>query len=325
MRRKTRRVFAAIVFVALLVWAANTSLFVQGLDRHETRVIAHRGVHHIYAGTDRASDACHASPVEQIDHSFVENTIPSMKEAFRLGADVVELDIHLTTDDVFAVFHDWTVACRTDGAGVTNELSFGELQVLDIGHDLDDGSGTFPLRGTGVGLLPSLDQVFAENMPGQFLINFKSRRRAEGVALGEMLDDPRLRAQVYGVYGGENPTRMAMARTDGLRGFDKSSLKSCLIRYFALGWSSYVPQSCRDRIVMVPQNYARFLWGWPHRFTRRLSAAGTDVILAGADDGSGFSNGIDTAEAFGKVPNAFDGYVWTNRIELIGPLNEAQK
>jgi glycerophosphoryl diester phosphodiesterase len=39
-------------------------------------------------------------------HGFIENTIPSMQAAVAAGAQVIELDVHLTPDNVFAVFHD---------------------------------------------------------------------------------------------------------------------------------------------------------------------------------------------------------------------------
>lgn len=248
-----------------------------------------------------------------------------MLEAFRLGADIVEIDVHLTADNVFAVFHDWTLDCRTNGTGVTHEQDIARLQTLDVGYRIDDGTGTFPLRGQAVGLMPTLDSVFEKNMDGQFLINFKSRRHEEGSALAVMLARADLRQQVFGVYGGAAPTRRAITSTPGLRGFDRASLEGCLLRYLALGWSGHVPESCRNTILLIPQTYAPFLWGWPHRFTQRLEAVGTDVILAGDDDGSGFTSGIDDANSFGEVPHEFDGYVWTNRIELIGPLNAARE
>lgn len=325
MRKVLKRLFIASLLLGGGIWFGNTSLLVSGLEDHKTRLVAHRGVHHIYIGSDRSNDACQASPVEPFHHAFIENTIPSMLEAFRLGADVVEIDVHLTADRIFAVFHDWTLDCRTDGTGVTHAQSLALLQSLDVGFWIDDGTGSFPLRGQGVGLLPTLDSVFDAQMKGQFLINFKSRRRAEGLALAAMLERKELRQQVFGVYGGGPPTHAAITATPGLRGFDKASLEACLFRYIALGWSGYVPQSCRNTILLVPQNYARFLWGWPHRFTRRLETVGTTVILAGDYDGSGFSSGIDDADSFGDVPHAFDGYVWTNRIELIGPLNSSRE
>ena len=325
MRKQLKWFYIVLLVLGAGLWLGNTSLLVSGLENHETRLIAHRGVHQAYTGSDRSNDACHASPVAPIEHAFIENTLPSMQEAFRLGADVVEIDVHLTTDNMFAVFHDWTLDCRTDGSGVTNEQNLALLQSLDLGYRIDDGTETFPLRGQAVGLLPTLDGVFEADMDGQFLINFKSRRQEEGSALALMLEQADLREQVFGVYGGEPPTRRAITSTPGLRGFDRASLESCLLRYLALGWSGHVPESCHNTIVLVPQNYARFLWGWPHRLTHRLEAVGTYVILAGDYDGSGFSSGIDDADSFGEVPQAFDGYVWTNRIELIGPLKSARE
>ena len=106
----------------------------------------------------------------------------------------------------------------------------------------------------------------------------------------------------------------------GLRGFDKKSVMDCLKRYMAFGWSGYVPQACRNTILPVPISHARFVWGWPHRFTNRLKAQGTDVILLGPWDGSGFTTGIGDAETLARVPEGFDGYIWTNRVEVIGEL-----
>ena len=100
-----RQTLALAVFA---LWVANTSAFTSTAD-HETRIIAHRGVHQTYAGADLTNDACTASPIHQVDHGFMENTLPSIDAAFGFGADVVEFDIHLTPDDVFAVFHDWTL------------------------------------------------------------------------------------------------------------------------------------------------------------------------------------------------------------------------
>ena len=60
--------------------------------------------------------------------TFLENTLPSMRAAFEAGADIVEFDIHPTTDGHFAVFHDWTVDCRTEGRGVTREHTLAAVE-----------------------------------------------------------------------------------------------------------------------------------------------------------------------------------------------------
>ena len=312
--------FVILAGIIAALWVANSALLVGNRDTHDTRIIAHRGVHQLYVGTDRSRDSCHASPVAPVTHDFIENTIPSMAEAFRLGADVVELDVHLTPDDVFAVFHDWTVDCRTDGAGVTRKQTLETLQALDLGYRIDDGSGTYPLRGKGVGLLPTLDQVMAANLGGQYLINFKSRDANDGLALTALMQDARISQQVYGVYGGQIPTRTAIENHDGLRGFDKSLIRQCLLRYLAVGWTSYVPKACRNTIITVPISHATLLWGWPHRFTKRMNRVGTDVIVAGAYEGNSLLSSINTPEDFAKVPDQFHGYIWTDQIEVIGPL-----
>ncbi|MEZ4555866.1 MAG: glycerophosphodiester phosphodiesterase family protein [Caldilineaceae bacterium] len=62
-----------------------------------------------------------------------------------LGADVVEFDVHRTSDDQFAVFHDWTLDCRTDGTGVTRDQTLADLQTLDIGYGYT-GDGAARIR-----------------------------------------------------------------------------------------------------------------------------------------------------------------------------------
>jgi glycerophosphoryl diester phosphodiesterase len=114
-------------------------------------------------------------------HQYLENTISSMRAGFTIGADIVELDVHPTTDGEFAVFHDWTLDCRTDGRGVTREHSMAYLKKLDIGHGYTaDGGKTFPFRGKGIGLMPTLTEVLATFPEQRLLINVKSRDPSEG-------------------------------------------------------------------------------------------------------------------------------------------------
>ena len=85
-----------------------------------------------------------------------------MEAAFAAGADVVEFDVHPTTDGKFAVFHDWTARLPHRGQGRHARASLAELKALDIGYGYTaDGGKTFPFRGKGVGLMPSLDEVLA--------------------------------------------------------------------------------------------------------------------------------------------------------------------
>ena len=95
---------------------------------------------------------------------------------------------------------------------------------------------------------------------------------------------------------------------------------SCLLQYLALGWTGHVPEPCRNTAIMVPIDLAWLAWGWPNLFLERLQDAGSQVILLGPyEAGDPGTSGIDTLEQLAAVPAGFTGYVWTNRIEVIGP------
>jgi glycerophosphoryl diester phosphodiesterase len=177
------------------------------------------------------------------------------------------------------------------------------------------------LRGKGVGLLPTLDEVLARFPDKRFLINFKSRRAEEGEALAQLIAaHPEWRNAIWASYGGGEPTEKSLERIDGLRGYTNKSMMKCVIEYEVTGWTGMVPGSCRNTIVVVPSNLAWAVWGWPHKFTRRMEDAGSTVILLGPVDLKDVgSTGIDSLDDLEQVPAGFAGYVWTNRIELIGP------
>lgn len=322
-----RYVSAVVLGFALLVWAFNSSL-IASAPQGRTRLLAHRGAHQTFSHEDVGNDTCTATLIDPPTHGYLENTIAGMQAAFAAGADVVEIDVHLTPDDTFAVFHDWTLECRTDGSGVTEETDSATLKRLDIGYGYTaDGGKSHPFRGKGVGRMPMLDEVFAADPAGRLLINFKSRRPEEGEALAARLKaNPDWRETVFGVYGGAEPTQAALAAVPGLKGYTGRSAMTCLTRYLAVGWIGYVPQACRNTLVPVPSNYAWLLWGWPNRFLARMQDAGSDVILIGPYGSESGTTGIDTAEQLGRVPEQFSGFVWTNRILEIGPiLDEARQ
>ncbi len=64
---------------------------------------------------------------------FPENTLAAFRRALELGAEGIELDVHLSADGVPVVIHDKTVDRTTDGAGAVHELTVAELQALDAG------------------------------------------------------------------------------------------------------------------------------------------------------------------------------------------------
>jgi glycerophosphoryl diester phosphodiesterase len=174
--------------------------------------------------------------------------------------------------------------------------------------------------------MPSLDEVLAAFPDKRFLINIKSDDAGEGEILGKYLARlPEVQRRRVMAYGGERPMRALKRRLPSLRVMSKASLKDCGYRYIAAGWTGYVPQACRNTLLILPVNYAGWIWGWPNRFLERMRSAGTDVYVAGPyAKGDAGSSGIDDAAAFAELPPRYDGGIWTNRIDLIGPLVRAE-
>jgi glycerophosphoryl diester phosphodiesterase len=56
-------------------------------------------------------------------------------QALEDGADVLELDVHETSDGVLVVMHDGTVDRTTDCTGPIKEMTFDELRLCDAGYD----------------------------------------------------------------------------------------------------------------------------------------------------------------------------------------------
>lgn len=62
-----------------------------------------------------------------------ENTLAAFKEAIRVGADGIELDVHRTLDHELVVIHDETVDRTTNGYGLVRELTLSQIKELDAG------------------------------------------------------------------------------------------------------------------------------------------------------------------------------------------------
>lgn len=310
-----------LIFFALLIFLyLNNSSLLADPPESGPFLLAHRGLGQTFDIAGVTDETCTATRIHPPEHPYLENTIPSMRAAFEYGADIVELDVHPTKDGQFAVFHDWTLDCRTDGRGVTREKTMEELKKLDIGYGYTaDGGKTYPFRGKGIGLMPSLDEVLSAFPDQSLLIHIKSDDPQEGVLLADRLARlPPERLERLAVYGGDRPIAELEKRLPELRTMSMASLKRCLLQYEALGWTGIVPKACRETQLHIPEQYAAWLWGWPNRFLSRMERAGTRVILVKYVDG--FSGGFDRPEDLKDLPKGYSGGIWTNRIDRIGPL-----
>lgn len=101
-----------------------------------------------------------------------ENTLLAFENAIAVGADILELDVRSSADNVLVVHHDADVERTTNGSGLVHDLTLAELQALDAAyHWSDDGTET-PYRGLGV-KIPTLAQVLGRFSDQRFTIELK--------------------------------------------------------------------------------------------------------------------------------------------------------
>src|SRR5262245_10796430 len=128
---KKRIWVAGTIAIAVAAIYLNNTNLLAGHREGRPALLAHRGIAQRFDERDLTNDTCTATRMLPPSHRYLENTIDSMRAGFAAGADIIELDVHPTTDGEFAVFHDWTLDCRTDGSGVTRERSIAYWKKLD--------------------------------------------------------------------------------------------------------------------------------------------------------------------------------------------------
>lgn len=93
-----------------------------------------------------------------------ENTLASFELAINSGAKLIELDVHLSRDQVPVVIHDEWVDRTSNGHGRVNDLTLAELKKLDFGSLWgQDFSGT---------RIPTLSEVM-EMVKGRVMLNIE--------------------------------------------------------------------------------------------------------------------------------------------------------
>jgi glycerophosphoryl diester phosphodiesterase len=111
-----------------------------------------------------------------------ENTLAAFDLGMRVGADGIELDVHLSADGVPVVHHDATLDRTTSASGPVVARTAADLARVDAGYRFA-GRGDFPFRRQGVGI-PSLHDVLRRYPDVPLIIEMKvdSRDMGEAVA-----------------------------------------------------------------------------------------------------------------------------------------------
>lgn len=301
---KIGRIALGLVAAAALALSAMNASWLAPAPKGRLLVVAHRGIAQPF---DRqvAGDGCSARRIGPSGHNFIENTLFSMHNAVHYGARGFALDVRASADGHAVIFRDGTLDCRTDGTGRVAERSLAYLKRLDVGYGYTVDGREFPLRGRGVGAMPTAAEVIRA-FPTQVLI-FTLRDAAGADAIVRAFREAG--TGIGGLHGFAGPAE-ALARLRELTpaGFvlDPRASEACLAGYRRTGWLGLVPDACRGITLEVPRQGGWTLWGWPYRFLDRMAGAGARFIILGDRDGDALV-GLDRPEQLGDVPRHYRG------------------
>ncbi|WP_298773539.1 glycerophosphodiester phosphodiesterase [uncultured Shewanella sp.] len=125
----------SFVFISTIVMAEDHKTF----NEVEREVLAHRGA----------------------SGDYPQSTSLAFQMALEQGADILEMDVHLSLDGHVIVNHDKDFSQTTDSDNKVADLTLADIKALDAGYRFSkDGGETYPFRATGLEVL-TLEEVIA--------------------------------------------------------------------------------------------------------------------------------------------------------------------
>lgn len=147
--------------------------------------------------THRIVNMAHGGGLREVP----QGTMYAYRTAAERGADVLEMDLHITRDGHVVAIHDSTVDRTTDGTGCVVSKTLAEIKALDAAHTFVPGVGPasgrpasdYPLRGVATGAVPppagftaadftivTLEELFQELPEALMLMELKPTEVSRG-------------------------------------------------------------------------------------------------------------------------------------------------
>jgi glycerophosphoryl diester phosphodiesterase len=283
-------------------------------------LIAHRGVHQNFSTKNLDNKTCTAERISKPSHAFLENTLPSMAEAFRLGADIVEIDVQATKDGQVVVFHDWMLDCRTNGQGKTEDQSLAYLRSLDIGYGYThDNHLSHPFRCVPErpdyqacrkrNRMPTLEEVLLNFPNKRFALNPKSaNERSLNIILSKLEQISKKNnydlSRLFWISGKQKVLDQARQVLPQLNipKLGKQGIKTCLKNYFVQ--SSFAP-ACQQATFALPYSKLKAL---EPRLVKQLIR---DIKKI---NGQLIATGVNTKAAYHYLSQFDLDGIWTDKI-----------
>jgi glycerophosphoryl diester phosphodiesterase len=165
-------ILLALVILTIVMPGARETVYYRDIKR--PLVIAHQGGDGIRPG----------------------DTMPAFENAVAIGADVLEMDAHITKDTQIVLMHDEKVDRTTNGSGLIEDLTLDQLKQLDAAYKwtADDGK-TFPYRGQGI-QVPTLEELFQKFPQMRYVIEIKLTQNPIDKPLCKLIRDHSMQDKV---------------------------------------------------------------------------------------------------------------------------------
>lgn len=216
-----------------------------------------------------------------------ESTMEAFRHALDVGADLLELDVHLSADGELLICHDPDLSRITGDAVALSDLTVPEIQAMDAGFlwkrqegPQQESAQEFPYRGKGL-YLPTLEELFETFEAAQVNVDIK-------------VEDPRAAeetARVIRAFRRQERTAVASFHHRQLRRFRRiapeiaTSASPTDVRLFLIGSRLGVARYLGDTIayLQVPE-YHGSLQLVNRRFLSQAHQAGREVHVWTVND-----------------------------------------
>ena len=174
------------------------------------------------------------------------DTMHAFEKAVEIGADVLEVDAHITKDGEIVLMHDEKVDRTTDGTGLIEDLTLAELKKLDAAYKWtnDDGE-TFPFRGQGI-QVPTLRELFEKFPDMRYVVEIKLTKNPIDVPLCSLIREKNMQEKVVvASFHDEAMGRFRITCPEVATGASRSEVTKFVImgKAFLSGWDSPQYQS----------------------------------------------------------------------------------
>jgi glycerophosphoryl diester phosphodiesterase len=305
----------ALALVAIVLSLMNASWLAPAPQGPMIR-IANRGI----AQPAEPGPGCDAARMRPGDHQYIENTLPGLRRAVGLGARAVAIDVQPTADGRMVAFRDAELDCRTNGTGPVAARTLAQLKALDAGWNYTPDVGeTFPLRGRGVGAIPTVEEVLQEVGQQTVVFNFVRAEPGDADLLLQAFERAGMAVEErFGFIGDPAVVARAKALAPAAWTFSRAESDACREAYFATGWTGIMPEECRGVTVALTLDRRWRNWGWPNRYLKRMADAGSRVMIVERFDEQGNPVGLTDFSLLPLVPRQFNGMLWIEDMHEVG-------